>query len=76
MAPKWTRRIRDAPVVANVVALLGKRPSSDVKSWWEYFFDYEPYKFRRLNTWSAQANDAEPNNAEPNNNDEVMEVDN
>lgn len=28
---------------------MAKRPSEEVKSWWELGFDEGPYKFRKLN---------------------------
>ena len=32
-----------------------KRDSDQVKSWYEFHFDYEPFKFRRLNhTWQGE----------------------
>lgn len=36
-----------------------KRSCDEVKSWFEWNFDFAAYKFRRLNTWTPEAHDGE-----------------
>ena len=36
-----------------------KRGSDHVKDWFEYWFDYDSYKFRRLSSWAPDVHVAD-----------------
>jgi len=58
----WRRKWREQTF--QTLSLPGqqtsrKRKSDEVKSWFEYWFDYSAFKFRRLETWREEEEEAE-----------------
>ena len=53
MGPEKRRRVTD-----KICDQTRKRKADEVVSWFEYDFARGPYKFRRLDSFNAQVNDA------------------
>jgi hypothetical protein len=45
----WSQQYQTLFWVGVALTTMAKRPSDEVKTWWELDFDEGPYKFRKLN---------------------------